>query len=53
MESLDFLNPVTIYQSIKNGTLVDQFDKKIVSGLIAYVGLKLAYSYIMKPIYTL
>ena len=52
MENLDFLNPVTIYQSIVDGTLVDKVDKRLVSGLIAYVGLKLAYSYIMKPTYT-
>ena len=52
MENLHFLNPVTIYESIKDGSLVDKFDKRIVSGLIAYLGLKLAYNYILLPTYT-
>lgn len=52
MEYLKHLHPVELFNSIKEGRLMDHFDKRVLSALIALVGLKLAYKYVLTPVHT-
>lgn len=51
MEFAKHFNPLTIYEGIRDGTLVDKFDKRLISGLIALIGAKLAYKLVLSPTY--
>ena len=51
MENLECLNPATIFESIVDGSLADQFDKRLTSAFVALVGAKLAYKFVLSPLY--
>lgn len=49
MEYLQHFNPITLYEGVRDGTLADKVDKRIVSALVLYFGAKLAYKALVKP----
>jgi uncharacterized protein len=52
MEYLENINPLKIYQGIRDGTIAEKIDNRILSALAVYAGLKLAYNFGYRPLYS-
>jgi NADP-dependent 3-hydroxy acid dehydrogenase YdfG len=51
MNYYGYLNPVKIYEGVRDGTLCDLVDKRILSAMVALVGIKIAKTLAFDPLY--
>lgn len=52
MEYLKYANPLYLYEGIRDGTLAEKVDNRILSALVVYFGLKIAHRFIFRPTLT-
>ena len=52
MESLSYLNPINIIEGVREGTIADKVDKRILSALVVLFGLKVAKKLLLSPMYS-